>query len=282
MVEPLLEWSESSLRDLPWRRTRDPWAVLVSEVMLQQTQVARVVDRWHDFLERFPTATACADAGAAAVIECWAGLGYNRRAVNLWKCAVEVRDRFGGSLPDEVASLQLLPGIGPYTARAVAVFAFERHEAVVDTNVGRLLARWLGRPLTPREAQAVADDLVPPGESWRWNQTLLDFGATVCAKRAPACAGCPVVDVCAWRGDGDDPAVGSAAVSGGQSRFEGSRRQVRGRILEACRRGSVPLGQLSELGRPGDRSDDVRGILDDLVAEGLVEVVGGMVRLPRT
>lgn len=280
VVEPLLEWSHSELRDLPWRRTRDPWKILVSEVMLQQTQVARVIERWHIFLGDFPTATACADAGSAAIIERWAGLGYNRRAVNLWRCAVAVRDEHRGRLPADVAALQRLPGIGPYTARAVAVFAFEQHEAVLDTNVGRLLARWSGRSLTAREGQVMADALVPAGDSWRWNQTLFDFAAAVCTKRAPACAACPLLSGCAWRGDGDDPALGSAGVSKGQSRFEGSRRQVRGRILDAVRTSPVRLDQIAAFGRPGDDESAVMGVVRDLVDDGLVELEDGSIRLP--
>jgi A/G-specific adenine glycosylase len=159
----LLGWWEATWRDLPWRRTRDPWAVLVSEVMLQQTQVDRVVPRWHRFLARFPSAAACADAGVGPVVEEWAGLGYNRRAVSLHRCAVAVTAQHGGELPADLAGLLALPGIGPYTARAVLAFAFEADVAVVDTNVGRILARTSGRTLSAVEAQALADDLVPLG-----------------------------------------------------------------------------------------------------------------------
>lgn len=281
VVDPLLDWSRDSLRDLPWRLSRDPWEILVSEVMLQQTQVARVLDRWPEFLAVFPTATECANRGPAAVIEQWAGLGYNRRAVNLWRCAVEVRDRFEGRLPGEVATLESLPGIGPYTARAVAVFAFERHAGVVDTNVGRLLARWTGRPLSSRQAQALADDLVPAGRSWRWNQSLFDFAEAICTKRSPGCVACPLAEHCSWRGTGDDPAVVSAGVSKRQARFEGSRRQVRGRILGAARRGDVPRSRLLELARPDDTVETLEGIVADLVAEGLLEDDGAIVRLPQ-
>src|SRR5262249_802442 len=150
----LLDWSAESRRDLPWRRTRDPWAILVSELMLQQTQVARVVPRYEEFLDRFPTAAACASADVGDVITMWAGLGYNRRAVNLHRCAGAVVSSHGGSLPDSLDALTALPGIGPYTARAVLAFAFERDVAVVDTNVGRVLARWDGRSLTAKEVQA--------------------------------------------------------------------------------------------------------------------------------
>ena len=220
----LLEWWEAERRDLPWRGTRDPWAVLVSELMLQQTQVARVEPRWHRFLERFPTPAACASAGAGAVVEEWAGLGYNRRAVNLHRCAVAVVDDHGGRFPDDLADLLALPGIGPYTARAVLAFAFEHDVAVVDTNVGRILARTAGRSLGAKEAQALADSLVPEGEGWAWNQAMLDLGATVCAKRSPACERCPVATGCAWALAGrpePDPATGSHAVESGPEPLRG-------------------------------------------------------------
>ncbi|MEM7092822.1 MAG: A/G-specific adenine glycosylase [Actinomycetota bacterium] len=280
VVDPLLAWSATHLRDLPWRRSRDPWAVLVSEVMLQQTQVARVIDRWHEFLARFPTVTDCADATAADVIGLWAGLGYNRRAVNLWRAAVHVRDGHGGRMPSDVAGLLALPGVGPYTARAVAAFAYELDVGVVDTNVGRLLARWTGATLNAREAQAIADDLVPAGGGWRWNQSLFDFAVAVCTKRSPECAGCPLTTACVWSGVGDDPADASAGVSARQSRFEGSRRQVRGRLLDALRVGPIAPSRLATFGRPTDTSDDLNQIVASMVRDGLVVERDGELRLP--
>jgi A/G-specific adenine glycosylase len=280
----LLGWWEATRRDLPWRRTRDPWAVLVSEVMLQQTQVDRVIPRWHRFLERFPSASTCADAGAGAVVEEWAGLGYNRRAASLHRCAVAVRDEHGGELPADLSALLALPGIGPYTARAVLAFAFEADVAVVDTNVGRILARTAGRTLAAVEAQALADELVPLGEGWAWNQAMLDLGATVCRKRSPACGRCPAAESCAWTMAGreaPDPAVGSHAVSRTQSRFEGSFRQGRSRLLDGLRRS----GALAEAEWPaacGGFSPALaaRAALA-LVADGLaVKGDDGVLRLP--
>ena len=194
----VLLWWAGMRRDLPWRHTRDPWAVLVSEVMLQQTQVDRVVPRWHRFLDRFPDVGAGASAGVGAVVQEWAGLGYNRRAVSLHGCATAVVERHDGVFPDDLEGLLGLPGVGPYTARAVLAFAFERDVAVVDTNVGRILARTVGRPLTAAEAQAAADRLVPSGEGWSWNQAVLDLGAMVCTKRDPACSRCPLAEGCTW------------------------------------------------------------------------------------
>jgi A/G-specific adenine glycosylase len=280
----LLGWWELTRRDLPWRRTRDPWAVLVSEVMLQQTQVDRVIPRWHCFLDRFPTIVACAAAGPGAVVEEWAGLGYNRRAVSLHRCAVAVTDAHRGALPADLRELMALPGIGPYTARAVLAFAFEVDVAVVDTNVGRILARTSGRTLSPVEAQSLADDLVPLGKGWAWNQAMLDLGAMVCRKRAPVCDRCPVAATCRWATSGrrgTDPAVGSHAVSRAQSRFEGSFRQVRSKLLDGVRR----AGRLA----PSEWPDACGGLAPALaeraalalVADGLAEIGDdGWLRLP--
>lgn len=279
-LHELLGWWELTRRDLPWRSTRDPWAVLVSEVMLQQTQVDRVVPRWGRFLERFPTTSACVDAGVGAVVEEWAGLGYNRRAVALHACATAVEQHHGGAFPDDLRGLSSLPGIGPYTARAVLAFAFERDVAVVDTNVGRILARTAGRSLSGREAQDRADDLVPVGEGWAWNQAMLDLGATVCRKRTPRCEVCPVRGSCAWAAagpDAPDPAVGSHAVSRPQSRFEGSFRQGRARLLDAVRSGRpLPPERWSATCRWSDAAAtngfgaaDARRAAESLVRDGL-------------
>lgn len=269
----LLRWAAEAHRDLPWRRTRDPWAVLVSEAMLQQTQVARVVPRYHAFLERFPTPATCAAAAPGDVLTLWAGLGYNRRAVQLHRAAVAVVERHGGDVPADLDALLALPGVGPYTARAVLAFAFEADAAVVDTNVARVLARRTGRRLTPREVQGAADGWLPAGSAWAWNQGLLDLGAGVCTARSPGCERCPVADGCTWWRAGrpaPDPATGSAGVSGPQSRFEGSDRQGRGRLVDALRAGPVADAELARaMGWPGDQARAER-VADGLVREGLV------------
>ena len=270
-------WADAVRRDLPWRRTRDPWAVVVSEVMLQQTQVARVIPKWEAFLNAFPTVTACAASPQAEVVRMWEGLGYHRRAVNLHRLAIAVESSYEGSFPKSQGALMKLPGIGPYTARAVLAFAFEDDAAVVDTNVGRILARAVaGRPCSAAEAQSVADALSPPGGSWRWNQGMLDLGAMICTKRRPKCDECPIAVICAWRrsGEQDDPAVGSAGVSGGQSRFEGSDRQGRGLLLAALRRGPVGHVDLGNaMGWPSDRARAIR-VAASLVSDGLVRSDG--------
>jgi A/G-specific adenine glycosylase len=257
--------------------------VLVCEVMAQQTQVARVAERWGPFLERFPTASACAAAPVAEVLQLWSGLGYNRRALALHRCAVAVVHRHGGALPSDLDALLALPGIGPYTARAVAAFAFEHDHGVVDTNTARVLARWAGRSLARREVQAAADAAVPPGDAWAWNQALLDLGATVCTRRAPACGRCPVTGRCRWFAADlaePDPADGTAGVSKGQSRFAGSDRQGRGRLVEALCSGPVAEADLAAtMGWPDDPVRAER-VAATLLADGLVEQVGGRYAFP--
>jgi len=280
LQQRLLAWGDEHLRDLPWRETRDPWAVLVSEVMLQQTQVGRVIVRHAEFLERFPNPASCAAAPVAETIRLWDGLGFNRRAVNLWKAAVAVTEQHGGLVPNDLSALLALPGIGPYTARAVLAFAFEHDVGVVDTNVGRLLARWSNRRLTPRQAQDLASTLVPRGAGWRWNQTLFDFATEQCTKRSPSCADCALREPCQWQGIGEDPAMGSAGVSQPQSRFDGSRRQVRGRLVRALREQSIPVDQLDGFVTAAYPIEEVRSLAQGLVDEGLAEWRGGELSLP--
>lgn len=282
MRSALLEWWADDRRDLPWRQTRDPWEVLVCEVMAQQTQVARVAARWRPFLDRFPTPAALAAVPAAEVVRWWSGMGYNRRALSLHRCAQIVVTHHAGRLPESLDELRALPGIGPYTARAVLAFAFERDHGVVDTNTARVLARWEGRRLSAREAQAAADAAVPPGQAWAWNQAMLDLGASVCTRRAPRCEVCPVAETCAWALAGapaPDPADGSAGVSRGQTRFEGSDRQGRGRLVEALRTGAVADPDLpNKMGWPDDPARAAR-IAATLVADGLVVADDGGYRL---
>ena len=195
----LLAWYRRQGRDLPWRRTRDPWAILVSEVMLQQTQVRRVLDYYPRFLARYPTAAELAAARPGAVRQSWAGLGYYRRAVNLHRAARLVQTRHGGDLPASVEALARLPGIGRYTAGAVVCFAFGAPASILDTNAARVLARIFGhgpRRGRTRRLWAIADRVLPPRRAYAFNQAIMDLGATVCTARRPRCGGCPVRRAC--------------------------------------------------------------------------------------
>jgi A/G-specific adenine glycosylase len=232
--------------------------------MLQQTQVAGVAPRYHAFLERFPTVASCATAPVGDVVREWAGLGYNRRAVNLHRTAVTVVDRHGAELPDDLEDLLALPGIGPYTARAVLAFAFERDVGLVESNTGRVLARVAGRPLSAADTQTLADDLVPEHQGWAWNQAMIDLGATVCLRRAPRCHECPIAAHCRWR-RGPDP----AAPAHRQSTFAGSDRQGRGRLVDALRAGPVPLDRIPEAAGWPDHPARAHRVADTLVADGL-------------
>lgn len=273
----VLAWGAPRLRDLPWRRTRDPWAVLVSEVMLQQTQVARVVPRWEAFLERFPTAAACGAAPLGDVLREWQGLGYPRRARNLHATAQRVTEL--GAFPRDLAGLLELPGVGQYTARAVLAFAFQLDAAVVDTNIARVYARVAGERLTPKRVQAMADDACPSGDAWAWNQCLMDLGAVLCRPTNPGCGECPVRPMCAWAGGNDlDPAIGSSGVSGKQARFEGSDRQARGRLMKALSAGPVDRAQVPTIMRR-DAAIATR-LVDDLVTEGLCRNAASTLTLP--
>lgn len=269
-------------RDLPWRETRDPWAVLVAEVMLQQTQVTRVIPAWTEFLTAMPRPADCAAAGRAEVVRRWAGLGYNRRAVALHSAAVTIVEVHDGVIPRGLDDLLALPGVGPYTARAVLAFAFEEDVAVVDTNVARIVARAvIGQPLGAAALQRVADTLVPAGKGWGHNQAMLDLGAVTCTAIAPSCSTCPIRRSCAWRQDGcpdPDPARSTAGTARPQARFEGSDRQARGALLDLLRGGPASGGSLdalaTSLGR--DRFDRSR---EGLMKDGLIEVDGDGLRL---
>jgi A/G-specific adenine glycosylase len=250
MQEAVLGWYARTGRDLPWRRTDDPYAILVSEVMLQQTQVSRVIPRYRDWLARWPTAEALAAASPAEVIRAWAGLGYNRRAVNLHRCAQEVTRR--GGLPRDPDDLRRLPGIGPYTAAAIACFAFGAQVAAPDVNARRVLSRALGEP-----------DVAPPaGRAYEWNQALFDLGSTVCIARRPRCGVCPVAGACPSAGMTFTPVRK-------QSRFEGSFRQRRSAVLR----------QLVDSGPRAAAELDAEA-LDALVADGLAVVEDGTAALP--
>jgi A/G-specific adenine glycosylase len=276
----LLAWFATQGRDLPWRRTRDPYRVLVSEVMLQQTQVARVEPAYGAFVERFPTVATLAGASTAAVVEQWQGLGYNRRAVNLQRTCRAIVDRHDGEVPDTLQALLALPGIGPYTARALLVFAFEQPVAAVDVNVARVLQRALvSRQVGARERQDLADALVAP-QPWVTAQALMELGARFCTARRPNCVDCPVRTACAWnQGGASVPDPGAAASRKPAQRFTDSDRYHRGRLLDALRAGPVLAAEVGSAARTYD-ARRARRLADALVREGLAEWSLGTLTLP--
>ncbi len=253
--DALLAWYEEHQRDLPWRRTTDPYPVLVSELMLQQTQAARVVPLFESFMERWPTVEDLASADAAEILAAWSGLGYNRRAVRLRQTARRIADE---GWPTSAAGLAELPGVGPYTAGAIASISFGEAVPAVDTNLRRVISRWEGEPLEGRSLRDAAAQMVgdPAGN---WNQAIMDLGASVCRPREPRCGGCPVNEWCT------DPAVYTPPPR--QAAFEGSRRQLRGALVRAHLAGE----DLLEIGLALGRSEDeVRSAVGELDAEGLL------------
>ena len=292
----LASWYAAHARDLPWRRTTDPYAILVSEVMLQQTQVARTVPTYASFLAAFPTLEALAAAPVADVIRAWSGMGYNARAVRLHRLATEVVAQHGGMLPRTPQELRALPGVGPYTAAAVACFAFGASEPVLDTNVYRVLSR-VAHGLTPpsrSELEPLARALLPgpgaPLSASAWAQALMDVGASVCSVSAPACGDCPLEPHCAAapalkREDAPRAlAEGSVPYTPKQGRFAGSTRFYRGRIVAALR--ELPVGGALSVEGLADATGglpdaEVEALVDGLVRDGLARRAGDGVALPR-
>jgi A/G-specific adenine glycosylase len=274
----LVEWYEADHRDYPWRRTEDPYGILVSEVMSQQTQLDRVVEAWGAFLDRWPTVEALADADRSEVVAFWSDqrLGYNNRARYLHETAGQVVDDWGGEFPETPEDLQELMGVGPYTANAVASFAFNAGDAVVDTNVKRVLYRAFGVEDDDATFEAAAQELMPASESRVWNNAIMELGGVACEKQ-PRCdeAGCPWRRWCHAYETGDFTAPDVPT----QSEFEGSRRQMRGRVVRVL--GEYNELALEELGprirvdyAPGGEygREWLRELCSDLTDDGLVEL----------
>lgn len=281
----VIEWFGANQRDLPWRRPGfSAWGTLVSEFMLQQTPVARVVPRLEQWLSRWPTPADLAASPPGEAVRAWASLGYPRRALRLHACAVAITERHGGVVPEDVTALLALPGVGDYTARAVAAFAYGHRHPVVDTNVRRVIARAVGgraQPLPPsaaRDLVAMAA-LLPEGrEAARaFNAGAMELGAVVCTSRSPRCGACPLEASCAWRAAGQPEHTGPSRRP--QKRYEGSDRQVRGLILARLRQADapVPADEIAVLWPDAGQRDRA---LAGLLADGLAVRVPGGYALP--
>ena len=274
----LLEWYGPRARPLRIRTTRAPWPILVSEIMAQQTQIARVDEAWAGFMDRYPTPRVLAEAPTAEVLRAWAGLGYNRRALNLQRAAGIIADAHGGHVPSTVAELEELPGVGPYTSRAIAAIAFGQPVAAVDTNVRRVVGRVTGRTLSPSALQAEADAWVDTADPATWTHATMELGATVCLARRPGCEVCPVSRWCASAGRAElvRPRAASTSVP-----FEQTTRWLRGRIIERLR--TLDDGAWEHPPRSIGRHDEaaVAAAVTALEREGLLERRhDGAVRLP--
>lgn len=278
--DALLDWYAETARELPWRAARDPYAVLVSEIMLQQTQAERVAPRFEAWLRRWPTAAALAAAPPAEVLAEWSGLGYNRRALRLQAAAAAVSE---GGWPADEAGLRALPGVGPYTAAAVAAFAFGQVAAAVDTNQQRVLDRWDGAAArTPSELRQRALALVPAEAPDAWNHALMDLGATICTARRADCDRCPVQAWCASAGLVDPVAERALRVPRTPApKFESTQRYVRGRIVAALvEHRSLLRRDLAASLPAGIDQARIDAAVDGLLADGLIAASGEQLRLP--
>jgi A/G-specific adenine glycosylase len=286
---PVLAWYARNARDLPWRAPgATPWAVLVSEIMLQQTPVARVLPEYHSWMARWPTPAALAAEPAGEAIRQWGRLGYPRRALRLHQTATILTERHGGEVPADVDALRALPGIGGYTAAAVASFAFGQRHAVLDTNVRRVLARLVtgqpGAAASPSVAERrMAESLLPaePAVAARWSVAVMELGALVCTAASPRCGGCPVSGDCAWlaagrragAAGGDGPTRGDGPAgrrTRRTQRYEGTDRQCRGRLMAVLRAAGDPVRR-ADFDAVWDVPAQLDRALDGLVADGLVD-----------
>ena len=284
LATPLIAWYRDHARDLPWRRPGfGPWGVLVSEFMLQQTPVNRVIPHLEAWLLRWPTPAALAAEPPAEAVRQWANLGYPRRALWLHRAAVEITHRHGGAVPREVEQLLALSGVGDYTARAVAAFAYGDRQSVVDTNTRRVLARVVAgrsQPRPPARSDLVAMASVLPearADAAIVNAATMELGATVCTARAPKCSACPLAGQCRWREAGF-PDTGDTRRR--QAGYAGSDRQARGAVLKVLRDAATePVPLAAVLADWPDGPQRARAI-SSVVADGLAEVRGAILQLP--
>ena len=280
----VLAWFSLHKRDLPWRRTAEPWLVLMSEIMLQQTQVERVIPKFLEFARRWPTSDAMAQAPLSDVLRAWSGLGYNRRGASLWKAARAISERHAGRVPRDLSALEDLPGIGRYTARAVLSFAWNDDVSLWDTNVRRIAMRVFhgGEFATDLPGQddleKLLDKALPIGRSREWHGALMDLGSAVCAGKKPMCRSCPLSRSCRAASGFIAGRKPKTDLIRRQSAFEGSARQVRGAILRelAAVKGGKSLSGLAK----GHSRQAVRRAAGELAAEGLISSRGDKVSLP--
>jgi A/G-specific adenine glycosylase len=274
-VALVLDWFDASARDLPWRRPDcSAWGVLVSEVMLQQTPVARVLPAWEEWMRKWPTPAHLAADTQADAVRAWGRLGYPRRAKRLWECARVLIDRHGGEVPADADALLALPGVGDYTASAVRAFAFGERAVVLDTNVRRVLARaWNGAPLPPPSVRGqerrLAERIAPvdAARAAAWAAASMELGAIVCTARAPRCDECPVVASCAWVAGGSR---GPDEAPRRTQSWQGTDRQVRGRILALLRLADGPVMVEGRADLADVEPGQVDRCLESLLADGLV------------
>ena len=281
---PVLRWYDAHARELPWRGAEvSPWSVMVSEYMLQQTPVARVLPVHDQWLHRWPTPAALAAEPAGEAIRMWGTLGYPRRALRLHAAATAIVERHGGEVPADHDALRALPGVGDYTAAALAVFAFGRRHAVLDTNVRRVLSRSVSGVEFPpnavtRAERELATGLLPTddADAATWSIALMELGALVCTANQPSCGVCPLADRCAWR------AAGSPAYDGPPRRgqaWAGTDRQCRGRLMAVVRDTDAPVHH-DRLARTWDEADQRTRCLAGLVEDGLLVRDGDAYALP--
>jgi A/G-specific adenine glycosylase len=276
----VLGWFDEAARELPWRTDPHPWRVMVSEFMLQQTPVARVLPVFEAWLDRWPTPAALAADSPGEAVRAWGRLGYPRRALRLHASATAIVERHGGEVPSDLDQLRALPGVGDYTAAAIASFAFGQRHVVLDTNVRRLFARTVQGIEFPAASinaaeRALATELLPDHDAHRWAAATMELGAVVCTARSPRCGACPIEDRCAWN------LAGRPAHSGPPRRgqaYAGTDRQVRGRLLDVVRSADAPVTK-ADLDAVWDNDDQRERCLNSLLADSLITEDGGRYRL---
>ena len=277
-VHAVLAWYSENARELPWRHPEcSPWGVLVSEVMLQQTPVARVLPVWLEWMRRWPTPASLAQASQADAVRAWGRLGYPRRAQRLWQCAAALVEVHRGEVPADQLALRALPGVGEYTAAAVAAFAFGQRAVVVDTNVRRVLARaWQGEPMPPlslgRAERELAERVTPvdAAQAARWSVAAMELGALVCVARSPRCEVCPLRDTCEWFVAGRP---GLADAPRRTQDWHGTDRQVRGRVMALLRDATGPVTVTGRVELEDVEPGQLDRCVESLVRDGLVELV---------